>query len=47
MKYIFTSAYVLITLVIKTYMCPRDLISANLCRYHKATKSDSVTVTKL
>ena len=35
-KYIFTSAFVLITLVIKTYMCPGDLISAKLCRYHKA-----------
>ena len=34
----FTSAYVLITLVIKIYMCPGDLISAKLCRYHKATK---------
>ena len=37
-KIYFTSAYVLITLVIKTYMCPGDLISAKLCRYHKATK---------
>ena len=37
-KLYFTSAYVLITLVIKTYMCPGDLISAKLCRYHKATK---------
>ena len=34
----FTSAYVLITLVIKTNKCPRDLVSAKLCRYHKATK---------
>ena len=25
----FTSTYVLLMLVIKTYMCPRDLISAN------------------
>ena len=38
MKYIFTSAYVLITLVIKTYMGPGDLISAKLCSCHKATK---------
>ena len=37
-SYIFTSAYVLITLVIKTYMRPGDFISAKLCRYHKATK---------
>ena len=27
-KIYFTSAYVLITLVIKTYMCPGDLINA-------------------
>ena len=36
--------YVLITLVNKTYMCPGDIISAKLCRYHKATKNQKYTL---